>query len=605
MKITSYVQGILFLVLYLLSDTLTGDIDNKLIASLIDPIGLSASGELTKFWTPAQRNELIIPLQGYLLYNRLLWMGFGIMVFIFGYKLFKFSAQPITLKKKKLSEGNNELIIHKLQLPKTQQWFNATTDLMQTWRIIIFETKHILRSPMFLIIVLLGFFTTVSNISGNTAMYGVSTYPVTVKIIHDVADNFSLFFIIIITFYIGELVWRERTNKINQITDALPIKNYTLLMSKFIAMLMIMLILNFTIILSCLMLQTAAGYHNYETGISMKYLFFEEFPAYVFLIMFAFFTHAVVNNKFLGHTIVILTYIVNIALETNGYEHKLYLLGATPGFTLSDMNGFGHFMHAIHWFQLYWLLIGTLLMVIAAQFWVRGTDFSFKARLINARNRFNSKTKLVLTLLIISSFACGSFIYYNTTKLNLYLPKNERRAKMATFEREFKKYENVIQPRIISVNNTVDIFPYERKVKFKGHWWLKNTHSKNIDTIIYNLGEIFDIAHQKINFSIPTQTIVSNDTYGFYVLKLLKPLHPGDSMQYKFSFDIVYKGFENEFSQTNIVYNGTFFNSTVLPQFGYNPEMEIGDNDERKKENCLWRFNTDSTVSKKYVFIKR
>ena len=95
---------------------------------------------------------------------------------------------------------------------------------------------------------------------------------------------------------------------------------------------------------------------------SFKYLFFEGLPGYIFLIMFAFFIHALVNNKFLGHTIVILTYIVNIALETNGFEHKLYLLGTTPSFTLSDMNGLGHFMKAVHWFQLYWMLIGTVLM---------------------------------------------------------------------------------------------------------------------------------------------------------------------------------------------------------------------------------------------------
>lgn len=77
--------------------------------------------------------------------------------------------------------------------------------------------------------------------------------------------------------------------------------------------------------------------------------------------MFAFFIHALVNNKFLGHTIVILTYIINIAMQTNGFEHKLYLLGETPTFILSDMNGFGHFINAIQWFQCYWILIGAML----------------------------------------------------------------------------------------------------------------------------------------------------------------------------------------------------------------------------------------------------
>lgn len=580
-----YVQGILFLVLYLLSDTLVSDIDNKLIASILDPIGLSASSEITKFWTPAQRNELIVPLEGYFLFNRLFWVGIGILIFMIGYKLFSFSAQPISIGKKKLIEKKDDIILHRLQLPKTHPSFNFSSSINQFWSIVRFEAKLIFRSPMFIIIVLLGIFNVFTNITGDTSMYGISTYPVTVKIIKAAAQTFSLFFIIIITFYTGELVWRERNHKINQIADALPIKNYTLMLSKFLAMLMVMIVLNLMIILTCIGIQLASGYANFELGISFKYLFLEGLPGYVFLIMFAFFIHALVNNKFLGHAIVILTYIINIAMVTNGFEHLLYLLGETPSFTLSDMNGFGHFMKAVHWYQLYWILIGLMLMLIAGQLWVRGTDFNLKSRLIIAKNRFTTESKIVLTFLLLVSLACGSFIYYNTTTLNSYLPKNERRAVMAAFERNYKKFEKVKQPRITSVNNTVDIFPQERKVSFKGNWWLKNIHSKPIDTIIYNLAETFNITNKKIDFSISSKFIVENDFYGFYVLKLNKPLQAGDSMQLNFSYDVVYKGFENEVSQTAIVYNGTFFNSSLFPFFGYNAEMEIADNDERKKEN--------------------
>jgi len=580
-----YVQGILFLVLYLLSDTLTGNIDNKLIASLLDPIGLSASSEITKFWTPAQRNELIIPIQGYLFYNRLLWVFIGILVFIINYRLFSFSAQPIRLGKKKVLESNQELILHKLQLPKTQQIFNFWGSVMQFWKIVRFESKLIFRSPIFFIIVLMGIFTAYLNISQDSAMYGIYTFPVTSKIIQTVADTFSLFFIIIITFYTGELIWRERNYKINQIADALPIKNYTLMLSKFFAMLMVLVVLNLMLMLTCIFLQTASGYTNYQITTAFKYLFLEGFPSYIFLVMFAFFVHALVNNKFLGHTIVILTYIINIALVSNGFEHNLYLLGETPSITLSDMNGFGHFMEAINWFHIYWLLIGTSLMVLATQLWVRGTDYNFSSRIKIANQRFNVRSKLIFTSLILICITCGSYIYYNTTQLNIYFPKNEQRAYMAAFERKYKKFEKTLQPRIISVNNQVDIFPLERTVKIKGQWWLKNKHQQNVDTIILNLEEAFNIHHKEVELSIATKILVSNDTLGFYMFKLLKPLMPGDSMQIIFSYDIVHHGFENAFQQKDIVYNGSFFNSSFFPSFGYHAEMEISNNDDRKKEN--------------------
>lgn len=70
------------------------------------------------------------------------------------------------------------------------------------------------------------------------------------------------------------------------------------------------------------------------------------------------------------------------------------------------------------------------------------------------------------------------------------------------------------------------------------------------------------------------------------MLKLLKPLVPGDSMQLNFNYEIAYKGFENENMQTAVVHNGTFFNSSFFPSFGYNAEMEITDADDRKKKIC-------------------
>ncbi len=596
-----YVQGILFLVLYLLSGTLTGDIDNKFIASLLDPIGLSASTEITKFWTPAQRNELIIPLQSYLLYNRLFWMMIGVLVFIANYRLFSFSAQSVSLKKKKVAEINNELILHKLQLPATQQSFSFIGNIKQFTKIVRFESKLIFRSPIFFIIALMGIFMAYLNVSQDTAMYGIYTFPVTVKIIQTVAQTFSLFFIIIITFYTGELIWRERNYKINQIADALPVNNFTLILSKFFAMLMVLVSLNLVLILTCVLLQTTSGYNNFELGISLKYFFLEGLPGYIFLVMFAFFVHALVNNKFLGHTIVILTYIVNIALEANGFIHKLYLLGETPSITLSDMNGFGHYMYAIHWIQLYWMLVGLSLMILAILLWIRGTDFSFSSRFKIAMNRFNVRSKLILSILLVLCIACGSFIYYNTTQLNLYLPQNEQRAYMAAFERNYKKFEKTIQPRVTSVNNQVDIYPAERTVKIKGQWWLKNKHQQALDTIIYNLQEAFNTHHKQINFSISSKKIMGNDTLGFYMIKLQKPLMPGDSMQCNFSYDIVHQGFENEFQQNDIVYNGTFFNSSFFPSFGYNADLEIRNNDDRKKENLPKRkLSAAITDSSKY-----
>lgn len=63
-------------------------------------------------------------------------------------------------------------------------------------------------------------------------------------------------------------------------------------------------------------------------------------------------------------------------------------------------------------------------MIVAAQLWVRGTETSFNSRSKIALNRFNNSNKLVLTFLLNhQTIARGSFIYYNTTTLNLFSKK--------------------------------------------------------------------------------------------------------------------------------------------------------------------------------------
>jgi aminopeptidase N len=53
-------------------------------------------------------------------------------------------------------------------------------------------------------------------------------------------------------------------------------------------------------------------------------------------------------------------------------------------------------------------------------------------------------------------------------------------------------------------------------------------------------------------------------------------------MDFKLSFST--QGFQQGGSNTNVVFNGTFFNNTYFPGLGYNESFELGDDDDRKKQ---------------------
>lgn len=70
---------------------------------------------------------------------------------------------------------------------------------------------------------------------------------------------------------------------------------------------------------------------------------------------------------------------------------------------------------------------------------------------------------------------------------------------------------------------------------------------------------------------------------GYRIYRLAAPLQPGESRNVHFRVVQKPNGITAGQAPSNIVDNGTFFNSRVLPSFGYNEGAEISDRNERRK----------------------
>src|SRR5690606_16721968 len=96
---------------------------------------------------------------------------------------------------------------------------------------------------------------------------------------------------------------------------------------------------------------------------------------YVLLAALATTIHVLVNHKHLGHmSVLIALVLIALAPPLLGLDHHLLLYGTDPGWTYSDMNGFGPFVQPLVWFKLYWGAWALLLLVLAASFRVRGVE---------------------------------------------------------------------------------------------------------------------------------------------------------------------------------------------------------------------------------------
>ncbi|MBK9639014.1 MAG: hypothetical protein IPO63_14910 [Bacteroidetes bacterium] len=151
-----------------------------------------------------------------------------------------------------------------------------------------------------------------------------------------------MFIIAVVTFYSGVIVWKERDNKVSDIYDALPYSDWMPLISKTMAL---WLVIETLLVIGCLIgivTQLLHGYEDIRLDVYFIQMILISGISFLGLIMLSVFIHILVNNKYLGYFIFIAFVITNsfiwpaLDIETN-----LIPFGNSPSLIYSDMNKFG------------------------------------------------------------------------------------------------------------------------------------------------------------------------------------------------------------------------------------------------------------------------
>jgi len=585
---TGYVTALVFIVVSGMAGILTSDIENKTLAALIDPFGNQALQLLTEYWTPSEQNTRMVPVESYVLYNRLTWLGISLAIAIVTFKKFEFSQflSPVTLirKKQKQQEGGSVKQIQFLfQLPKAKQYFDLRTSLMQLNFLSKFEFKKIIRSVFFLVVVGISILLTivVHNFSG--LIYGTETYPVTYQMLDLGGSLFSFFLTIMIIFYSGIVVWRERDSKCDELIYSTPVQTWVLFVSKFISLVGLVAAVYAVAIVTSIGIQTYEGYYNYEIGLYLFEFYGKKLISTTIVCALATLLQVVVNNKFIGFTLTALfTFGLQILYNSLDINNKLVVFNSSGNILpYSDMNGYGHTLYVFYTYKAYWIGFMLILIGFSMPMWPRLKEKNYKARLKYAGKQFSRSYKLMIALGLVIFLGFGSYIYYNTRIVNTYKTNKEQEKEAVAFEKKYKSLEKDPQPRIIESSLEVDIFPNELGAKVKGYYYLKNKHKVSLSKIYIAMNNNIDIV--SLSLAVSNKKIIDDKENGFYGYQLSKPMMPGDSIQLNFDLSYYSKGFSEGGPSSEIVYNGTFFNSSMLPFIGYPEPAELGDNSTRKK----------------------
>lgn len=82
----SYVGGILLFVAYSFVESAALSLENTTYAGLFNPFGSTSLAEITQYWTVVEQNEMVVPVTGPLIANRLLWIVVGAGLLILTHK---------------------------------------------------------------------------------------------------------------------------------------------------------------------------------------------------------------------------------------------------------------------------------------------------------------------------------------------------------------------------------------------------------------------------------------------------------------------------------------------------------------------------------------
>ena len=588
----TYLGVVAFLVLYtVLIVSVASQPQWREFAAYAEPFGIGALGQVTRYWTAADRNTLIPPVLGIIGVNRLIWIAVSCAVLALAVTRFRLAERPQSRRAARRQARRDAKLAHAPAHPVVAHGPLPATDpgrarAAQFWAQTRLELRQTLRSPAFFILLLLGLANAVPSLIAGGNLFGTPIYPVTRALVGTLQGSFVLIPIIIAIYYAGELVWRDRDRRVNEIIDSTPLPDWAFVVPKTIAVTLVLLATLLVGMVAALAVQLARGGVAFELG---KWLWWWVLPGTVdavLLAALAVFVQALSPSKYIGWGVMVLYVVATVTFSNIGLEDNLYLYGGGPSVPLSDMNAYGGLATGAWWFRLYWGACALGLLLLAHLLWRRGTDARLTPRLRRLPGRFRGGAAAVGVAALALFAGTGAVIAHNTHGLNPYRTAKGEEAFRADYERALLPYEAVAQPSVSAVRLDVALFPGERRAEATGSYRLTNNTGAPIRDLHVRLA---DRALKLIALDVPGATLARDFArFDYRIYRFATPMAPGESRTIGFRTERHQIGFRNSGDDTNLVENGTFLNNTQLaPVIGMSRQGLLSDRAKRRSHGLV------------------
>ncbi len=603
----TYVGVVVVFMVYLTSTSALGQRPEfEGVMAWAEPFGAAAYGLVTRYWTAAERNALNAPLEGVLLWNRVIWTGVGVAFLALAYALYRPSLRGAKASKqdklRALSAGEPPTA-EPGRLPAPS--YGMRSALAQLVSRTAFEMALIFKSPAYVVLILLGFGFAVATLMFVGEIYGAPILLVTRIVIDTLMGSFGLVSIIIAIYYSGELVWRDRERRMHEIVDATSTPDWTFLVPKTLALALVLASTLVIGVLAGIATQTFKGYTDYEIG---KYLWWYVAPeavSYALLAVLAIFVQSLAPNKFVGWAVMVIYMIANIVFVNLGFDHILYRYGASPSVPLSDINGTGDFGRTAAWVSAYWTAFAIVLLVLAHGLWRRGTEQKLAPRLKRLPRKLMGPAGLIGGAALVAFVALGAFIYTNTNVWNDYRSRDQEETRQADYEKALLRFETAPQPSVATVVLNLDLDPHSPRLVTRGTYVVENRTGAPLGEMHLRWVEDLDMTSLRVEGA---RLARSFDEFDYRIYRFDQPLQPGDRRTVSFETVLEQKGFKTRGNTTRLVDNGTFVsNFEFAPMIGMNRNSLLQDRSKRRKHGLpaeLRMARLEDTSAQRFNYVR-
>lgn len=579
----SYIAAMGLLIIYIVALNLLQGPEYRELNALSDPFIFTTFMEMTRYWTAVERNTTLLSYEGYLLTNRLIWLGITLGLGALSYVMFSFRAAaklPKERKSKKERADDKRTDQVRTGITGTPVWGRSTA-LSQFMLRTRFEVASVFKSLPFLIIVGFSLFIAITALLNRNVGYGLDALPITRLMVEAILDGFELGLMVLLIFYSADIIWRERVAKFNEIIDALPTPNWVFLVSKLTALALVLVSVMALGVFTSIMIQLFSGFSTLEISLYLHRALFHFVTPFVLVAILAAFVQVVSNNRFVGMMIMVLYLISTIILQQLGFEHPLYRFGSEIDTPMSDMNGSGRFIVGDYWLIAYWTFVSGLLLMLTYMLWSRGTLQPLKLRLRNLRAFARPLSGAAAAVLLLGAVGTGGFIYYNTNILNEYITVDDLEELQVEYEQTYRRYADLPMPRTTAIKVDVDIYPYRRRIEVRSSQVLENKTSEAISTVHM----VFPPQADVVDVALEGATRDAFDErFNYHIFELDTPMQPGETRSLDYETLIQQQGFSHERNSVTLVRNGTFVNnSEFAPYIGFWPGGLMADRNTRRE----------------------